>query len=579
MSSSRLKFPSDKSEEALECIDSPESKSRRSFMCSTASASVAGIISAGSGASLLISSKAEADDFSPNNNDLSLTGGNRATNAANLKKKLANQQKRNTLSLPDQLDNNDENRYQDTQFYASFHKSLPQNEFGEVESSAYKKLQKAMRTGTQQDFNSIPLDSDAVRPLENPQGAFRFEMTGLDSHATRMPPAPEFRSAKTAAEMGEVYWQAITRDVPFINYNTSDVNIADAVADLNKFSHAVGPKENGKVTPNTLFRGESNGDLNGPYISQFLLKDIPYGPTNIIQKYDLPIADMNFMVDPINWINVQRGADPLESLVFENNQKYIFNNRCLGEYVHRDVLFQAYFNAALILLSLGPGALDANNPYLETGNQSAFTSLGGPWLLQMLTYASNLSLSGAWFQKWRVHRRCRPEVYGARVHFNMVGHRAYEIHPDIFNSNVVDRVYSTYGTYFLPMAFTEGSPRHPAYPAGHATVAGACCTVLKAFFNEDFILSDNVQADSTGDNLIPYRDSALTLGGEVNKLANNISIGRDAAGVHYRSDGVDGLVIGEQQAIRLLEEHVRTFNEEFAGFSLTKFDGTKILIS
>ncbi len=33
--------------------------------------------------------------------------------------------------------------------------------------------------------------------------------------------------------------------------------------------------------------------------------------------------------------------------------------------------------------------------------------------------------------------------------------------------------------YFLPMAFTAGSLTHPAYGAGHATVAGACVTVLR----------------------------------------------------------------------------------------------------
>src|SRR5262249_446464 len=33
----------------------------------------------------------------------------------------------------------------------------------------------------------------------------------------------------------------------------------------------------------------------------------------------------------------------------------------------------------------------------------------------------------------------------------------------------------------------------------------------------------------------PYTGAALTVGGELNKLASNIALGRDAAGVHYRS--------------------------------------------
>ena len=42
--------------------------------------------------------------------------------------------------------------------------------------------------------------------------------------------------------------------------------------------------------------------------------------------------------------------------------------------------------------------------------------------------------------------------------------------------------------YLLSMAFPEGSPMHPCYGAGHATVAGACVTVLKAFFDHSWKL-------------------------------------------------------------------------------------------
>jgi membrane-associated phospholipid phosphatase len=32
-----------------------------------------------------------------------------------------------------------------------------------------------------------------------------------------------------------------------------------------------------------------------------------------------------------------------------------------------------------------------------------------------------------------------------------------------------------------------GCPLHPSYPSGHATVAGACSVMLKAFFDENEI--------------------------------------------------------------------------------------------
>ncbi|HKG72402.1 MAG TPA: hypothetical protein VKA87_10905 [Nitrososphaeraceae archaeon] len=51
---------------------------------------------------------------------------------------------------------------------------------------------------------------------------------------------------------------------------------------------------------------------------------------------------------------------------------------------------------------------------------------------------------------------------------------------------------------FLSQTFTEGSPTHPSYGAGHATVAGAFATILKAFFNEDAKIVNPVVPNDTG---------------------------------------------------------------------------------
>ncbi|USK34250.1 hypothetical protein LIT25_02260 [Bacillus sp. F19] len=68
------------------------------------------------------------------------------------------------------------------------------------------------------------------------------------------------------------------------------------------------------------------------------------------------------------------------------------------------------------------------------------------------------------------------------------------------------------------------------------------------------------------------------VGGELNKLASNIAHGRDTAGVHWRSDGVEGLKLGESGAIGILQSYQKTYNEKFKGFTFTRFDGTKITI-
>src|SRR5215831_1467363 len=87
----------------------------------------------------------------------------------------------------------------------------------------------------------------------------------------------------------------------------------------------------------------------------------------------------------------------------------------------------------------------------------------------------------------------------------------------------------------------EGSFPFSAYPEGHGTVVGACVTMLKAFFNESFVIPNPVEASSDGFSLTAYTGPSLTVGGELNKLAANVSIGRDIAGVHWRSDG-DGVL-------------------------------------
>ena len=124
-------------------------------------------------------------------------------------------------------------------------------------------------------------------------------------------------------------------------------------------------------------------------------------------------------------------------------KRYIYNNRTLAEYVHRDVLYQAYFHAALILLGLGNNdVIDKGNPYRgQISNQGAFTSLGGPFVLDLVSRAGNLALSGAWFQKWCVHRFLRPEALGGRIHFHKMGLRDYELHPDILNSVALQETF------------------------------------------------------------------------------------------------------------------------------------------
>jgi hypothetical protein len=189
------------------------------------------------------------------------------------------------------------------------------------------------------------------------------------------------------------------------------------------------------------------------------------------------------------------------------------------------------------------------------------------------------ALKVTWHKKWQVDRRLRPEAWGGRVHHQRTSHRyPGVIDPRQLDSPALDRVYAQHGTYLMPMAFAEGCPTHPSYTAGHATVAGACVTILKAMFDERTVIPNPVVPSPDGLSLVPYTGPDLTVGGELNKLASNIATGRNLAGVHWRSDARESLKAGEALAISILSDQKACYNERFEGFTFTRFDGTAITV-
>jgi hypothetical protein len=521
--------------------------------------------------------------------DVSDAGGvsPRATQSYNLRVQAATAE-RDLPELP-QTPNGDETLYANK--IGSFSKGLPHNNLGEVDLAAFNAMVNAMNTGNPADFEAIPLGaaSPAVqRKLVNPQCGIAFEMQGADSHHLVQPPAPAFASAWQAGEIAENYWMALLRDVPFERYPT-DPLVAEACTDLSAFSDFRGPKIAGQVTPATLFRGNTPGDLIGPYLSQFFYKNIPFGAQGYSNKIYTLFQGTDHMTSYPQWLEVQRGTNVVTPALFDPVPRYMRNGRDISQWVHIDVLFQAYFQAMLILLQppnaadpLSGGGIgapfDAGNPYASLLKQDAFGTFGGPFIATMVCEPSTRALKAVWYQKWGVHRKLRPEAFAGRIHNHLTGVASYPIHAEILNSPVLSRVKRKYKTYLLPMAFPEGSPIHPSYGAGHATVAGACTTILKAFFDESFVIPNPVVPDITGTQLVPYAGPALTVGNELNKLAANVAIGRNIAGVHWRSDAFESLKLGEEVAISMMRDQKLCYNEPFTGFSLTKFDGTTITV-
>lgn len=543
--------------------------SRRQFLGTVGIAAIGFLL----GSSGLARAKSDTDGCSDDFGNREESVHDRLRDAYRLRVRTA----RDTLLAGDRVTthrtNGDHERYPDAM--ADFTKGLPHDDHGIVDPEAYATLQRALVEGDLAAFDSIPRGGQ--RRLAEPEGAHGFELVGVDPHGVSADPAPAFASAETAAEMVELYWQALCRDIPFQEYPDSDL-IAAAVDDLNSVSEFTGPTNGGQVTSETVFRGLDQGNLQGPYLSQFLWQTITRGAIELTQKIRTGEPGVDYLTDYDEWLANQRGAMPAHEQRFDAEKRFIRNGRDLASYVQQDIPFQAYENAALLLLSMG--ALDPSLPHDADDTTDGLLNFGPFDVLDAVITVFNCALSAAWYHKWVVNKRLRPEEFGGRVHDHRTGCASYPIHDDLLTSSVFDRVEEEFGASLLPQAYPEGCPLHPSYPAGHAVIAGACITVLKAYFDESFVFENPVQATTDGTALEAYVDEDLTVGSELRKLASNMAIGRNWAGIHYRSDELSGLRIGEKVAISILEERkeISLQGQQFEGFTLTTFDGERIRI-
>ena len=493
--------------------------------------------------------------------------------------RLAAAQGRLNGAVSSQAANGDDERYPDR--IASFTKTLPHDRLGHVDPAAYVALLRAIESGAPGAFEAIPVGG--VIKLVNPQASYTFDLEGPDSHDSRISTPPRFDSDARAVEACELYWQALLRDVPFERYVDHPL-VQAACAELSG-ERSTQDLSRLQASPSTLFRLPFPGALVGPWLSQFLWKEVPYGAIRLVPHVRLATAGIDYLTQYDDWLAVQNGAATQSK--HAGAYKYMTTGRDLAAYVQLDFTYQALLTAALVLFGMEgttdvrrpyKGApYDAGNPYRGSPSQSGFVTFGVGHILELIPKVASVALRAAWYQKWLVHRSLRPEEYGGRVHNQMTGQAAYPLPATITRSEAIDRVHRRTGTWLLPQAFPEGAPMHPSYPAGHAAVAGASVTVLKAFFDESFPIEEPVVPTDDALRLRPYdRGGVLTVGGELDKLASNISVGRNIAGVHWRSDAIEGLRLGEQVALALLAEEKACFSEPHSRLSLTMFDGTRV---
>ena len=503
--------------------------------------------------------------------------------------------------------------------------------------------------------------TDVLR-LDSPLAAWSFEMEGPASCTVGLPPAPTARSAMAAADMVECYEMALSRDSPFAEY-ACDPHLRRSGRRLSLCGGYVGPRDgSGKVSHSVVFRGPTRGDLRGPYVSQFLLQPFPSASTVVDQMYESPMPGTDWMSDWGSALMAQNGIVPhidgaRRAAMFSRIPRYVRNGRDLAWLCGSDDYpTQVFVNAALILKAMGC-PLNPCNPYRRKSdsgsgvredrgrgrsrtrapgtdrggcgptademadaveNQNNLVHLGLADAVDAISKVGAVALKAAWYHKWCVHTRPRPEAMGMLVEKAWrTKDNDHDLHSDLLGSPTLKAVERRQGTLLLSQVFPSGAPCSPSYPCGHATVASACACVLKAFFDGEWVIPDAVDADSegtvlrrmagVGDGKKGKRDEAkgkhgrrsrnrergggtdpdgvegdrsvrLTAGDEIDKLASNVGMARCFAGVASRSDVEAGWELGEKVAVRTLHDLCKRYAEPSFEFRFRSREGLAVRI-
>jgi hypothetical protein len=459
----------------------------------------------------------------------------------------------------------------------SFGKALPRGDDGTVSPAAHEALAKAILDRTPEAWSRVPLGGDTR--LVDPLGAMTWDYAGAPGSAIGIPPPPRVRSSEMAADMAELYRMCMCRDVRFESFR-NDERATAAASDLAQLVGYRGPRD-----PAHLFRGPTEADHRGPYLSQLLLQPFQAFGGTVAQRYGTPPAGVDYMTTREQAVAAQAGR-PSETNRPLGEPSHIRTGRQLAWLVRSDAPADLGVQAAKVLLSIGaPWA--PGNPYRGGGdapcaNQHGGIDFGDADVLDAVSRVSRSALASAAYCKWMVTQRLRPEEMGLLIDntFRTLSNPLHISSQILFN-NVLNAVMGRTGSRLLPQAYAEGAPAHPSCPSAHAAIAAATATVLKAFFDEQAPFPRPV-AVASDDGLalapLPVGAEPLTVGGELDKYASNVGLARAWAGVNYRSDCAIGWALGEQVAVRMLEDLVERYPHDGVGFSFHLRDGTPVSV-
>ena len=317
-----------------------------------------------------------------------------------------------------------------TDFSGSYSKALLHDGLGVPNAASWLSLKNALTTGELlrlRQHHRVGRPAGGPTPsLNGPQGALAFDLEGLDSHATVIPPAPRVASAQTAAEAGRALLgcsagrRAVYRILVEFPGGAGRGGHEQSVVPQKQSANNQFP------FPVTTRRICSAGSSFLATVTSRAVRLAVYGlsrPSSarqpLSQQYQtfLPVGGggSEFMTsvervptDPKRW----RLGPPIGLSIPHSVSSGMVETS--PRIPTSDVLYQAYFVAFLVLAGMGAPP-NPGNPYIGSRTEKAFGTLGGPDAAGTVAEMATRALKAAWFHKWIKDLRMRPEEYGALV--------------------------------------------------------------------------------------------------------------------------------------------------------------------
>ena len=387
----------------------------------------------------------------------------------------------------------------------------------------------AMKAGPERQAALDSLNRLGQRKLVSPSAGV---LASLPPHVAQLrPPADD--SIEMAADLAELGAMAILRDIHPAKWSEETA----AIAELSQFP---GLPQRLFGLPNDPIKG--TGTVFGREMVDFgWRKLLPWSTETRAGSYGATAEDHAAL---------QRGDIPKAQRAYRGLSQDWSNPtlRALASIGHLD---QPYLLGLFMAFQLQSAKAKLSSRFPVLANETGFVSHGGFVDLQCaIAEATRLAMQWTWAIKNAVCAARPEELWPAAARG--------ELHPDLLAKapTIMRRV----GPH-LPMVYAEGAPLHPAYPSGHAAIAGACATILCAWFADGEVPAMKISA----------------LHAEIRHALWVFQVlPRMAAGVHFRADCEDGLKVGEEAALHYLRE-VKQF-EPLGQTTFTGFFGREITV-